>query len=106
MSQAPQQIKEVEGFFRDILEHRLVGDSAIPERGSQFFGVQGPWYTLGYRMWSEVERRMGRERVISDVCRPAQLLLDYNRVTAGVSSAPRWSSEFTRQLQRLLTTRQ
>lgn len=101
---APAQMKEVEQFFLDLLEGRLAEESSRNERGMNFFGVQGPWYTLGYRMWSTVERTMGRDRVIADACRPAQLLLDYNLAVANKVGAPRWSGRLISRLSSLLAT--
>jgi hypothetical protein len=105
MLQAPAQMKEVEQFFLDLLEGRLAEESKRNERGMGFFGVQGPWYTLGYRMWSTVERKLGRDRVIADACKPAQLLLDYNLAVANEPNVPRWSARFISGLSTLLATR-
>jgi hypothetical protein len=98
-------MKEVERFFLDVLDGKLTGEAGITERGMTFFGVQGPWYTLGYRMWSTVERKMGRDRVIADGCQPARLLLDYNAAVRNDRNAPRWSDRFAARLAALLRTR-
>jgi Putative zinc dependent peptidase (DUF5700) len=102
MADAAPQMRELESFFLDLLEGRLTDEAGITRRGMQFFGVQGPWYTVGYRMWSTVERSYGRRRVIDDVCEPARLLLDYNAAVAGVPEAPRWSPRFTARLRTLV----
>lgn len=105
MGEAETQMKAVEAFLLDLLEGRLTDPAKQTEKGMEFFGVQGPWYTLGYRMWSTVERKYGRARVINDACRPAQLLLDYNRALAGDSKAPLWSTRLSGKLPGLLETR-
>lgn len=105
MAKASDQMRALERFFLQVLDGRLAGDSAVTAEGMKFFGVQGPWYTVGYRMWREVEQRFGRERVIADACRPAQLLLDYNRAVARDPKAPHWSDGFVRRLPALLTRR-
>lgn len=105
MLQAPAQMKEVEQFFLDLLDGHLAEQDQQNERGMGFFGVQGPWYTLGYRMWSTVERALGRDRVIADACKPAQLLLDYNAAVANDRKAPRWSGRLISRLSTLLATR-
>lgn len=105
MQEAPAQMMEVEQFFLDLLEGRLPEESKQNERGMAFFGVQGPWYTLGYRMGSTVERKFGRDRLIADACKPAQLLLDYNQAVAGEVNAPRWSDRSISRLSTLLPTR-
>lgn len=43
-------LKKVEAFFLDVLDGRLKGEEAIREAGFSFFGIQGPWYTVGWRM--------------------------------------------------------
>jgi hypothetical protein len=102
MLAAGSQMREVEAFFLDLLEGRLSEEGETSRRGMEFFGVQGPWYTVGYRMWSTVERTYGRRRVIEDACDPARLLLDYTRAVAGDPAAPRWSVRFTDRLPALL----
>jgi hypothetical protein len=105
MTLAPEQMKQVESFFLDIMEGRLPNEADQRARGMEFFGVQGPWYTLGYRMWSTVERAMGRSRVIEDTCNPARLLLDYNVSVASDSAAPRWSVHLLSLLSGLMAVK-
>src|SRR5437899_6336594 len=50
-------LRELDRFFRDILDGRLAGDDEVRKAGMAFFGVQGPWYTVGYRMATVIERR-------------------------------------------------
>lgn len=104
MADAPDQMREVERFFLGVLDGKITGDS-VTVAGMEFFGVQGPWYTVGYRMWSTVERRFGRARVVADACQPARLLLDYNQAVAGTPSAPHWSADFSQRLAALLAQR-
>jgi len=101
MGDAQAQMREVERFFLELLDGRLTDETEINRRGMEFFGVQGPWYTVGYRMWSTVERMSGRRRVIEDACDPARLLLDYNAAVAGDPAAPRWSAGFAARLRTL-----
>jgi putative zinc-dependent peptidase DUF5700 len=105
MASASDQMRALEQFFLQVLDGRLSGDSAVTTEGMKFFGVQGPWYTVGHPMWREVERRFGRERVITDACRPAQLRLDYNRAVARDPKALRWSDGFARRLATVLARR-
>ena len=105
MEEAPAQVQEVERFFLDLLEGRLSNETERTERGMKLFGVQGPWYTLGYRMWATVERSRGRDRVIADACQPARLLLDYNAAVAGDPKAARWSPALTTRLSGLRARR-
>ncbi len=72
-------LKKVQGFFMDILQGRLTAEKEIAEKGSEFFGIQGPWYTVGYKMAVTVETAFGRARLIKDMIDPRRLLEDYNR---------------------------
>ncbi len=57
-----------------------------------FFGVQGPWYTVGWKMAVVVERAFGRAAVVAAVGDPRRLLAEYNRaVRARHLALPLWS---------------
>ena len=72
---------QVESFFLDIAEGRLKGD-AIPDRGFQFFGLVGPWYTVGWKMCAVIEQTLERPALIEAFCRPRTLFAVYNRAAA------------------------
>lgn len=97
LQNAPRDMREVETFFTDILQHRLQGDS-VTARGMAFFGVQGPWYTLGWLMASTVERHAGRETLASAFCDLRHLLRAYNDAARALDregrQLPQWSDEF------------
>ena len=68
-----EDLRKVSDFFLEVLNGNLQGD-AIGQKGSEFFGLQGPWYTVGYKMAVIVERRYGRAALI-DCMRDRRLLL-------------------------------
>jgi Putative zinc dependent peptidase (DUF5700) len=70
-------LEKVSDFFLQVLGGKLQGD-AIRQRGSDFFGLQGPWYTVGYRMAVIVERRFGRAALIECLRDRRLLLVRYN----------------------------
>lgn len=70
-------LKQVEAFFRDILEGRLKGEER-DQRGFSFFGVQGPWYTVGWKMAVLIEKTFGRKQLIDCMCDQRKLLATYN----------------------------
>ena len=93
----------LERFFREVLEGRLVGRDSIRSRAMGFFGVQGPWYTVGWRMAREIEARDGRPVLLSLMCRPAALLARYNEIALDRTSGgrlPAWSPEVVEAILR------
>lgn len=98
-------LREVERFFLDVVHGRLTGDDEIAKRGSSFFGVQGPWYTVGYRMAAEVERQRGRAALLACTEDPRSLLATWNQIAAAHNAArsgdvwARWSDELLTALQ-------
>lgn len=71
-------LKKVEKFLVDVLEKRLTGDD-IPKTGFTFFGTQGPWYTVGWKMSVLIEKTFGRDKLIECICDQRKLLSTYNR---------------------------
>lgn len=93
----PEDLREVERFFLDLLAGRL-DEEAENKRAFSFYGeTQGPWYTVGWKMAALVEETWGRERLIADSCDPRKLLASYNeaaRRRAGKGEAPvLWSGD-------------
>jgi hypothetical protein len=90
-------------LFVDILDGRLVGDSAIQARAAPFWGYQGAWYTVGYRMSTIVEKRFGRPAVIRGIVDPRVLLTLYNQAAAehnagGGEYLSTWSPDLLKRL--------
>jgi hypothetical protein len=96
-------LKKVEGFFLDVLDGRLKGEEAIREAGFSFFGIQGPWYTVGWKMAELIEETFGRAKLIDSLCDPVALLMAYNEAAAARSSQAGealalWSPELLKRL--------
>lgn len=70
-------LKKVEKFLLDVLEKRLTGDE-IQKTGFSFFGTQGPWYTVGWKMSVLIEKTYGRANLIECMCDQRKLLSTYN----------------------------
>lgn len=89
-------LKTVDAFFRDILAGKLSADEA-GRTASSFYGVQGPWYTVGWKMASAIEKAFGRERLVAAACDPRRLLPDWQeaarKVAAEGEAVPSWSPE-------------
>lgn len=77
-----EDLKKVEQFFLDILENRLSSEEEIRKAGFSFFGVQGPWYTVGWKMAVTIEKGCGRVKLLDCLCDPRQLIETYNQAAA------------------------
>jgi hypothetical protein len=75
-------VKKVEAFFLDVLDGRLKGEEAIGQVASSFFGIQGPWYTVGWKMAAVIEKTFGRAKLIDCLCDPVAFLAAYNEAAA------------------------
>jgi hypothetical protein len=78
MANFNSDLKKVEGFFTDILGNKLTKERQ-QEAGYAFFGVQGPWYTVGWKMAVVIEKTYGRAKLIECLCDHRKLLSTYNR---------------------------
>lgn len=90
-------------FFLDILNGKFPNSNAVNEKGSSFFGAQGPWYTVGYKMAVMVEKRFGREALIQTMLDPRRLLALYNQAALeqnarGKEQLPLWSQQILQQV--------
>ncbi len=73
-----EDLKKVEKFFLDVLANRL-SEEDVSKTVSSFFGVQGPWYTVGWKMCVMIEKAFGRKALIDGMCDQRKLLPLYNR---------------------------
>ena len=78
MANFNDDLKKVDAFYNEILEGKLTQDQ-VREKGFSFFGVQGPWYTVGWRMSVLIEKTYGRTKLIECMCDQRLLLATYNR---------------------------
>jgi len=96
-----QDLRTVERFFLDIIDGRINEDEAR-EKGFSFFGVQGPWYTVGWKMAALVERTYGRPTLIECMLDPRRLLATYNSAVKSRESGgdlPLWSADLLRAVR-------
>jgi hypothetical protein len=103
MANFSADLQSVNGFFLDILKGKFSSRDAIDEKASTFFGAQGPWYTVGYKMAVMVEKRFGRPALIETMLDPRRLLVLYNQAAAQQNAAgkehlPLWSDELLKQV--------
>jgi hypothetical protein len=88
MARYDADVARLTGFFTAILEGRLTGE-ALNRAGMDFFGIQGPWYTVGWRMAHLIETRFGRAALVGTLCNRRDFLILYNRAAAS-RTLPLW----------------
>lgn len=98
MGQFNDDLRAVNQFLLDILNAKFTSRDAMEEKGGSFYGLQGPWYTVGYKMSVMVEERFGRRDLIGTMLDPRCLLVLYNRAAgeqnaAGKPPLPLWSED-------------
>ena len=71
-------LKKVESFFNDVLADKLSKEEEQNVAFS-FFGVQGAWYTVGWKMAVTIEKVYGRARLIECMCDQRKLLPAFNQ---------------------------
>lgn len=81
-----QDLRKVEAFFLDVLEGRLTDTSEIRKRHMDFFGFQGPWYTVGWRMAVTIEKAYGHDALVASFCDWTTLLPTYDRAARGANA--------------------
>ena len=54
-----------------------------------FYGTQGPWYTVGWKMAVVIEKTYGRRELIECMCDGRKLLRTYNRAAAKLNRRSR-----------------
>jgi Putative zinc dependent peptidase (DUF5700) len=97
--------QELDLFFRKILSGEL-NDDQINKQAFSYFGEQGPWYTVGWKMAVTIEKAYGRPRLIEVMCNTPALFSTYNAAAVQLSAAggqkpPLWSPEIVRALEPL-----
>jgi hypothetical protein len=85
MANFNRDLRAVDAFFLDVLGGKLGPREKIDEAAMAFFGVQGPWYTVGYGMAVLIEKRDGRATLIECMADPRKLLATYNRDAADLA---------------------
>lgn len=75
------ELKTVEKFLLDLVEGKLTEEAEV-QTARSFYGVQGPWYTVGWQMAVVIEKTFGRKKLIEVMCDQRQLLPAYNEAAA------------------------
>ncbi len=103
MSTFNQDLGTLNEFFLEALDGRLK-DDAVDKKASTFYGdIQGPWYTVGYKMAILIEKRYGRAALIECMVDRRLLLVRYNQVAGELNASGKeqlavWSPEILKAL--------
>jgi hypothetical protein len=68
-------------FLLDVLDGKFATEQELIEGVMAFLGVQGPWYTVGWKMAQCVEAARGRSALLACMRDPRQLLHMFNEIT-------------------------
>jgi hypothetical protein len=95
-------LAHVQAFFFDLLDGKL-SEAASDSTGMEFFGEQGPWYTVGWRMASVIETTYGRDTLLACIADHRRLLPTFNRAAplhnaAAHDSLALWSPRLLERL--------
>ena len=96
-------LQKVEAFFLDIVGGKLT-EEQIQKTAFSFFGIQGPWYTVGWKMSVVIEKTFGREKLIECFCDQRKLLATYNEAATqhnrtSTKPLPLWSKSLVDALR-------
>jgi hypothetical protein len=81
LARADADLAAVEHFLTEVLDGKFKHEDEAVQAAQPFWGEQGAWYTVGWRMAARIEQRFGRARFIADECDPVALLRDANAAT-------------------------
>jgi putative zinc-dependent peptidase DUF5700 len=103
MAHFNRDLRTLEGFFRDVITRRLATPDTVQAAASAFYGIQGPWYTVGWKMAVLIEQRFGRPELIRCMINPQRLLQRYNAAAADhnreqADTLAQWSPELVAAL--------
>jgi putative zinc-dependent peptidase DUF5700 len=85
------------------VQRRLATPDTLQAAASAFYGIQGPWYTVGWKMAVLIEQRFGRPELIRCMINPQRLLQRYNAAAADhnreqADTLAQWSPELVAAL--------
>ncbi|HYC58080.1 MAG TPA: DUF5700 domain-containing putative Zn-dependent protease [Thermoanaerobaculia bacterium] len=95
MAQLEENFRKVDAFLVDVASGKL-SEEEQRKRGFEFFGMVGPWYTVGWKMAVVIEQTYGRDALIQASCNPREMFRLYNQAVAPWEQKtgeklPKWS---------------
>jgi hypothetical protein len=109
VAHAPADIDELSRFFESVLDGSVTSADSVERQAFSYFGVQGPWYTVGWLMASTIERELGHDVLVRSLCEPTRFISLYNdaakRANSGGGALPTWNAELVKRLGRSVSRR-
>jgi hypothetical protein len=92
MKNLAEDMRRIEAFVLDTVRGKIKGDE-VQSRALEFYGVQGPWYSVGYAQAVAIEEAYGRPALIECYMDPRTLMPTYNRAVDSLGrGGPKWSA--------------
>jgi Putative zinc dependent peptidase (DUF5700) len=95
-------VDELSRFFVSVLDGRVTSADSVQKQAFTYFGVQGPWYTVGWLMASSIERELGHDVLVRSLCEPTRFISLYNdaakQANARGGALPTWNAELVNRL--------
>jgi hypothetical protein len=105
VANAPADMAALSRFFTAVLDGRIASPDSVRSQAMTYYGIQGPWYTVGWLMASTVERERGRAALVRSLCTPARFMALYNEAALTARRRgvhlPLWDPALLRRLARL-----
>ena len=105
VAQARADMQAQSAFFTSVLDGRISSADSVREIAASYFGVQGPWYTVGWLMGSTIERELGRPELIATLCDPPEFMARYNEAARHANARglarPLWDGALLARLKQL-----
>lgn len=103
MTRFDRDLRELDRWFQDVIAGRAGGEDSVNARARSYFGVQGPWYTVGWKMAATSVEEFGRDRFVAAMCSPGAFLRLYDEAAARREARTgerlaRWSPELLQSL--------
>lgn len=103
LARFPEDFQRLVSFFQRTLDGSLSGE-ALSAEATSFYGVQGPWYTVGWRMAAIIETRLGKARLLAVYSDLPTLFRTWNEAahaegSAGGPALPLWPESLVRALE-------
>jgi len=83
---ADTELDQINQFFLDIVHGDYKNLEAADHEAYTFFGYRGPWYVVGYKMATTIEKQFGRATLVETLKDPRTFVLKYNQAASAINA--------------------